>query len=76
MKFHKNRPSRLGCRAVTDRHTDRHTDTQTGRQPGSILTYSVKMTEYKNEHIKARQLYHTFKLCKVNTKHLFDLSGL
>ena len=40
VKFHQNRPSRLGCRAVTH--------TQTHRQPGSILTYSVKMTEYKN----------------------------
>ena len=39
VKFHQNRPSRLGFRADTDTHTD--------RQPGSILTYSVKMTEYK-----------------------------
>ena len=31
----KNRPSCLGCRADTDRHTDRH--------PRSILTISVKM---------------------------------
>ena len=33
----------------THRHTDRHTDTHTHthRHPRSILTYSVKMTEYK-----------------------------
>ena len=46
VKFYRNRPSRLGCRAVTDRHTN----TQTHRQPGSILTYSVKMTEYENKN--------------------------
>ena len=36
----------------THRQTDRHTDRQTHRQThtlGSIATYSVKMTEYKNE---------------------------
>ena len=29
VKFHQNRPSRLGCRAETDRQTDTHTDGQT-----------------------------------------------
>ena len=42
MKFHRNRSSRLGCRAVTG-DTYRTTD----RQPGSILKYFVKMTEFK-----------------------------
>ena len=32
----------------TYRHTDRHTDRQT-HTLGSIATYSVKMTEYKND---------------------------
>ena len=42
-KFHQNRLSYLGCRADKDTLTHRHTH----KQPRSILTYSVKMTEYK-----------------------------
>ena len=48
--FHQNRLSRLGCRADTDTQTDTHTDRQTDRHTdtlASILTYSVRMTEYK-----------------------------
>ena len=41
VKYHQNRPSCLGCGAVTHKHTDR----QRHRQTGSILTYSVKMTQ-------------------------------
>ena len=44
-KFHQNRFIRLGCRDDTHTHTE--TDTQT-HTLGSIATYSVKMTEYKN----------------------------
>ena len=32
VKFHQNRPSRLGFRAWTDTQTDRHTDRHTPRQ--------------------------------------------
>merc|ERR1712240_749909 len=50
-KFHQNRLIRLGCRddthIQTHRHTDRQTDTHT-HTLGSIATYSVKMTEFKN----------------------------
>ena len=46
----QNRLSCLGCRADIDTQTDRHTDRHT-HTLGSIATYSVKMTEYKN-HIK------------------------
>ena len=51
VKIHQNRPSRLGCRADTDTdtQTDRRTDTHI--HPRCMLTYSVKMTEYKNEHL-------------------------
>ena len=38
--------------AVEMTHTDTQTDTHTHRHthtPGSIVTYSVKLTEYKNE---------------------------
>ena len=47
VKFHQNRFICLGCRDDTDRQTDRHTHTHT---LGSIATYSVKMTEYKNAY--------------------------
>ena len=44
VNFHQNRTSCLGCSA--DTHTHRHTHTHTDIL-GSILTYSVRMTEYK-----------------------------
>ena len=43
VNFHKNLPSRLDCRPNTRTHT--HTGTL-----GSILIYSVRMTEYKNKN--------------------------
>ena len=45
-KFHQNRSSRLGCSADTDTCTHAHTHTLV-----SIATYSVKMTECKNNNI-------------------------
>ena len=49
LKYHQNRPSRSGCRAVTDRQTHTHIHTQTDRQPGSIVTQAVKIIEYKKQ---------------------------
>ena len=48
-KFHQNRSIRLGCR--DDTHTQTHiTDRQTHTHTlGSIATYSVKLTENKNQ---------------------------
>ena len=42
-KFHQNRLIRLGCNGQTQRDMQTH-----GHTLGSIATYSVKITEYKN----------------------------
>ena len=56
VNFRQNRTSRLGCSADTHTHTHIHTQTHTHIHTdthtdtlGSILTYSVRMTEYKKQ---------------------------
>ena len=73
VKFHQNRPSRLGCRADTDRQTYVHIHTD--RHPGPIQTYSVKMTECKNEGTVMATVLVRFSQNLV-CRHLIELLGL